>query len=67
MCEFRVTVTVTVESEVANIMILSDILHNVATETCHDYCYITPLTSSIMPYLSLSSGFPVMENPPFLR
>ena len=63
MCEFGVTVTMTVVSEVAGTMILSDILHNVATEPCQVYCYLTSLTSGIISYMVLSSGFPVMESP----
>lgn len=63
MSEFGVTVTMT---EVATPMILSDILHNEATESYRVYCFLTPLTSGIMSYLVLSSGFSVTANPPFL-
>lgn len=55
----------TVESEVDGSVILSDILHNVATESCQVYCYLSPLTSGIL-CLVWTSGFLVKQNPPFL-
>jgi len=42
MCEFGATVTVTVESEVASTMILSNIMHNTTAESCQLGCYLTP-------------------------